>query len=254
MLIQSFVIAFAMYSALPMPRVDWNRENMQYALCFFPLIGGVIGAGIALWRFACSLLGLSPILFAAGAVLLPVLVTGGIHLDGFCDTVDALSSRRDREEKLQILKDPHTGAFAVIGLCCLFLVSFALWQELDANGETLSILGSGFVLSRCLSGLAVASVPLAKDTGLAYTFANMSAKGRVRAWLAIFALLCIAGMAVLIPLEGGACACASLFCFVLYYRMAKRQFGGITGDLAGYFLEVCECSQLFAVLFVQKLF
>ncbi len=254
MLIQSFVIAFAMYSALPMPRVDWNRENMQYALCFFPLIGGVIGAGIALWRFACSLLGLSPILFAAGAVLLPVLVTGGIHLDGFCDTVDALSSRRDREKKLQILKDPHTGAFAVIGLCCLFLASFTLWQELDADGKTLSVLGVGFILSRCLSGLAVASFPLAKDTGLAYTFASMSAKGRVRAWLAAFALLCIAGMAVLSPLEGGACACVSLFCFALYYRMAKRQFGGITGDLAGYFLEVCECSQVFAVLFVQKLF
>lgn len=254
MLIQSFVIAFAMYSSLPMPRVEWSRENMQYAMCFFPFIGIVIGAGIALWRFACSLLGLSQILFALGAVLLPVLVTGGIHLDGFCDTVDALSSHQTREKKLKILKDPHTGAFAIIGLCCLFLILFALWQELDSNWSTLSVLGIGFVLSRCLSGFAVAAFPLAKDTGLVHTFASMSAKKRVRLWLAVFAVLCTTGMIVVSPLEGGICAGASLLCFGWYYWMAKRQFGGITGDLAGYFLQICECSQLLAVLFVQKLF
>lgn len=253
MLIESCIIAFAMYSALPMPRVEWNRENMQYALCFFPLIGLVSSVLLALWRLFCLWLNFSDILFAAGAVLLPVLVTGGIHLDGFCDTMDALSSHREREKKLAILKDPHTGAFALIGLCCLFVSSFALWYEVSADGKTLLILGTGFVLSRSLSGLAVTCFPIAKDTGLAYTFASMSAKKRTSIWLCILCAVCMGGMVLLNPIFGGMCALASLLCFGYYYWMAKRQFGGITGDLAGYFLQLCELFQLLAVVLGQRL-
>lgn len=254
MLIQSFVIAFAMYSALPMPRVEWNRQNMQYAMCFFPLIGVVIGAFMALWNLICGWMGFSPILFSVGATLIPVFVTGGIHLDGFCDTVDALSSHQTREKKLQILKDSHAGAFAIIGLCCLFLLSFALWHELEVDSGSLFVLGIGFVLSRCLSGFAVAAFPLAKDTGLAYTFASMSAKRTVRIWLCILAVLCLVAMGILYPIQGIACGLGSLLCYGYYYWMSKRQFGGITGDLEGYFLQVCECIQLLAVVFIQKLF
>lgn len=253
MLVQSCIIAFAMYSALPMPRVDWNRENMQYALCFFPLIGLVGSALLALWKLFCLWLGFSGVLFAAGAVLIPLLVTGGIHLDGFCDTVDALSSHQAKEKKLEILKDPHTGAFAIMGLCALFLAQFALWHELSADGKTLLALGVGFILSRALSGLAVACFPLAKDTGLAYTFAGMTAKKRTCCWLSVLSVLCMAAMAFFSPLPGGLCALASLLCFLYYYNMAKRQFGGITGDLAGYFLQLCELFQLLAVVLGQRL-
>ena len=80
-LLESMNIAFSMYSRIPMPRVDWNEKNMKFALCFFPLVGLVIGLlqGIVLW----NLQGCSTILAAAVAVLLPVLLTGGIHVDGF---------------------------------------------------------------------------------------------------------------------------------------------------------------------------
>ena len=56
----------------------------------------------------------------------------GIHLDGYADTIDAISSYGDREKKLQILKDPHTGAFAVIGLCVYFTAVLALWSEAES--------------------------------------------------------------------------------------------------------------------------
>lgn len=62
--------------------------------------------------------------------LIPVLITGGIHLDGFADTVDAMSSYAERERRLEILKDPHTGAFAIIGLCCYFLANVGIWSEI----------------------------------------------------------------------------------------------------------------------------
>ena len=107
--LETVCVAFAMFSALPVPRIDWNERNMRYAMAAFPLIGAVIGA---LWC-VCGALPLPDMLRAAGFCLIPVAVTGGIHLDGYADTSDALSSYGDREKKLNILQDPHCGAFGL---------------------------------------------------------------------------------------------------------------------------------------------
>lgn len=100
--LETIGVAFAMFSALPVPKIEWNERNMRYAMAAFPLIGAVIGA---LWC-VCGLLPLPEMAKAAGFCLIPVAVTGGIHLDGYADTSDALSSYGDREKKLAILKDP----------------------------------------------------------------------------------------------------------------------------------------------------
>ena len=119
--LQTIAVAFAMFSALPVPQFAWNQKNMRYAMCAFPLIGVVIGG---LWCL-CGALPLPMPAKAAGFCLIPVWVTGGIHLDGYADTCDALSSYGDREKKLEILKDPHCGAFAVIRLCSYFAAYLA---------------------------------------------------------------------------------------------------------------------------------
>ena len=72
--LQTMAVAFAMFSALPVPQFTWNSKNMRYALCAFPLIGGVIGA---LWSL-CGALPLPDMIRAGGFCLIPVLVTGGI--------------------------------------------------------------------------------------------------------------------------------------------------------------------------------
>lgn len=85
----SFKIAFAMYSKIPMPRADWEKENMRYMMCFFPFVGIVIGALMVSWSFLSGKLGVGDSLRGVIYVLIPVLVTGGIHLDGLLDTADA---------------------------------------------------------------------------------------------------------------------------------------------------------------------
>ena len=107
-IIKSICVAFSMYSKIPMPRVEWNEKNMKYAMCFFPLVGAVIGGLMLLVRFLCGRFGFNTSVYAVVMTALPVLVSGGIHTDGFIDTVDALSSYGDKEKKLEILKDPHT--------------------------------------------------------------------------------------------------------------------------------------------------
>ena len=117
----SLIIAIAMYSKIPMPQAEWNEKNMRYAMCFFPVVGVVIGAaefaaGYALLHW----LHCKPLLFSVAMTLIPVLITGGIHLDGFADTVDAMSSYAERERRLEILKAVSTAHSIITTLTLRF--------------------------------------------------------------------------------------------------------------------------------------
>ena len=100
---RSFWIALSMYSKLPVPQVEWDKHALSWALCWFPAVGIAAGGGLWLWFQLSALLRLGGPLFAAGALLVPILVSGAIHLDGFCDTCDALSSHQSRERKPELL-------------------------------------------------------------------------------------------------------------------------------------------------------
>ncbi|MDO4343530.1 MAG: adenosylcobinamide-GDP ribazoletransferase [Eubacteriales bacterium] len=232
------VIAFSMYSKIPVPHIEWTKERMRYMFCFFPLIGGVIAALMLLWmRFGKEIAG-DGTLFTAVFVLIPVLVTGGIHLDGYLDTSDALSSYKTMEEKLEILKDSHAGAFAVISGICYFVLYFGACGEM--TWERIYILAPCFVLSRALSALAVVTFKKAKNSGLAASFSDMAQQRTVGVCMAVYILVCGIALIVIGKAAGLLVFAASLLTFVWYRKMAYRKFGGITGDLAGFFLQVCE--------------
>ena len=74
-MISTVIVAFSMFSAIPMPQTEWTNKSMRYALCAFPLIGAVIGALVCLWRFVCLRMEFSEWILAAGICVLPVLVT-----------------------------------------------------------------------------------------------------------------------------------------------------------------------------------
>lgn len=259
-ILKACVIAVAMYSKLPMPAVEWNEKNMKYAMCFFPLVGVVIGAlQFAAIRLLTGAAGCGVFLSAVILTLLPVLITGGIHLDGFADVMDALCSYGDREKKLEILKDPRTGAFAVIGLCGWFLLYTGLWSGFFEHApvwpedpDTLMRFAAQssciFVLSRALSGCSVVSFPPARKTGLLSTFRDRAQKGRVRLVLLLWAAAAAAVMFLADPVPAAAAVLTGLAVFYYYYRISLRQFGGTTGDLAGYFLQICETCMLAALL------
>ena len=242
-LLNAMIIAIAMYSKIPMPRVDWNEKNMRYAMCFFPLVGVIIGvleivAGnlITIWK------GEGTFFYAVVLTLIPVFITGGIHLDGFADTMDAKSSYGDREKKLEILKDPHTGSFAIISLCCYFLLCVGIFSEMRT--ERLFAAALVFVFSRSLSGISVVSFQAAKNSGLLRTFQDGAQKRNVRIVLIFWLFATVVGFFLTAGLCGVAAAAVGLAVFFYYYQFSRKQFGGITGDLAGYFLQLCELFML----------
>ena len=188
-------------------------------------------------------------LLAAVLGALPVLVTGGIHMDGFLDTVDAKSSWRPREEKLRILKDPHTGAFAVIYAGIFLLLQYGLFTEITER--EIGFVAAGYVCSRIFSALSIAVFPKARKDGMAAAAADAApkrVKGILAAELAVVSVLLLWADVV----RGGVVLLACAAVFLYYHRMSSREFGGITGDLAGYFLQVCELCVLAGSVFAGR--
>ena len=250
MLLRSFAIAFSMYSRIPMPRVEWKEKDMKYALCFFPLVGTAVGAAMLIVGNALKFWDCGCLLFSSVMTVIPVIVTGGIHLDGFLDTCDALASFGGREKKLEIMKDSNSGAFAVIGGLVYFALSLGIWSEMDIRA--LPVLAVSYMLSRTLSGFSLVSFPLAKSSGLAASFGNAANRRIVRFTLILFLLAESAGMFLLdFKMAVGVTGCA-FFVFLYHRHNCIKNFGGITGDLAGYFLQICELAMDAACMIIGK--
>lgn len=247
------LIAVSMYSKIPAPLVDWTKPRMRYAMCWFPVVGIVCGGLMWLWFRISGQLGFHAAAAGLVGVCIPVIVTGGIHLDGFIDTLDARSSYGDRERKLEILKDPHTGAFAMIGACVYFMLYAACLIQLFADGgqmgqeRMVAAFCLVFSLERAFSGFSVASFPCAKNSGLVHTFSDGAHKQITRAvlllWMAVlFVLLLLLGR-----LQAFAVFGVGGLVFWYYWHMSNKEFGGITGDLAGWFLQMFELAVLAAL-------
>ncbi|MBR2389334.1 MAG: adenosylcobinamide-GDP ribazoletransferase [Mogibacterium sp.] len=244
-LLKAIAVAFAQYSRIPVPRFEWKEEDMRYSIAAFPLVGAVIGL-VFFGVYRCTAHFALP--DAAAALLLtavPLIITGGFHVDGFMDVSDALSSFKSREEKLAILKDPHIGAFAVIRLAVCGLIYVASLITVLASDESSSLIlgvASGFVLSRCLSALSVLSFRSAKKEGMLYYEATSAAGGR-NANLIIVSVIGAASVWAMVYFTWPAeylMLIAGALSFAWYKHVSYKQFGGITGDTAGYFVVICE--------------
>lgn len=242
----SFIIAVSVYSRIPMPKIERNQKNMKYVLCFFPVIGAVIGGLIYVWGRLCIASGFGQVCFALAGTVLPLIVTGGIHLDGFMDTANALYAYDQKEKKLASLRDSHVSAFAVIslvGYCFLYAAGLTqIWRT-----DHLLLLAYSFVISRCLSGLSLVWFREANKEGLSYMIAASAHRQAVRLVLVLVLGGCFIGLILVSPVIGAVMALAAMWVWTYYFYMSKKQFGGITGNLAGYFLSLCELSSVLII-------
>lgn len=237
--LKSFVIAFSMYSKIPMPQFAWKEKDMRYVMIFFPWVGIVLGACVFLWGMLSEKAGFGIVLTTAVGTALPLLVTGGIHIDGFMDTMDALHSYQEKEKKLEILKDAHIGAFSVICLFLYYLFYFGFYSEIHGK-RAMFLLAVGFYLSRILSALGVVSFRAAKSYGLLYLFSDTAQKRVVRMALYVQLVLCVGIFIYAGGLTGVVIFAVSLIWLLLYKRKCEKEFGGTTGDTAGCFLSISE--------------
>jgi len=247
--LKGLYMAFGMFCAIPLPFHLWDDACVNLVLPFFPIVGGLIGAlwwGIAV---ALNLSGIHIMLAAAVVALVPFLATGFLHLDGYMDTSDAALSSRPIEDKLRILKDPYTGAFAVIMLAVLFILQFAsvyVFLGKERNYVLLIILP---VISRCCSALSVLCLkPMAQSS-----YANMFKQNTGMAHKIFILFIAITGIALSFffsEVQGLIVAASVILGFTAAMAFAYTNLKGVSGDLAGFALVIGELCGLAALAII----
>lgn len=237
---RSLRIAFGLLTTLPLRLpADWSAGDSGRASVWYPFVGVVVGAITWLaWKGAMTLFPA----WAAGIVTLVVWVvlTGGLHLDGLADCCDGLLASTSVERRLEIMKDPHVGAFGVIGLVLLLMLKAA------ALGSLTPAAGSGILLAATLSRwciLPAGLLPLARPSGMGADFA-LGFRGPFIIWGAVLPL----AIAIFLGLHGIVSTLAGLGAGALVLWLAKSRIGGVTGDVFGMLVELVETIVLIAFL------
>ncbi|MBQ6441373.1 MAG: adenosylcobinamide-GDP ribazoletransferase [Lachnospiraceae bacterium] len=250
--------SLSLYSKIPMPRFPWEEKDRKGSLLFFPLVGILLALLMYGADWLLVLAGAPVFVRAVVLTILPIALTGGFHLDGYMDTTDALCSYAEREKKLEILKDPHCGAFAVIGLVkTVLLLAAAMYVIAGAGALRYSLVPGGiFVLSRCFCAVISLRIKKAKTDGMLCEETKGAGKGILTGVWA-FLLLSVAVMLVQDFWHGLLILGTYVLSALFYRRKMLKEFGGVTGDTAGWFVvcaETFSCAVYAASLLVQPLF
>ncbi|AFM41158.1 cobalamin-5'-phosphate synthase [Desulfosporosinus acidiphilus SJ4] len=237
---RGFLIALTFLTRLPLPspEVEVTSEEFAGSYRYYPLVGLVIG--FFLWLIAKGLYHYFPPLVLGSMLLVGELVlTGGLHLDGFMDSMDGLLSARSPERILEIMKDSRVGAHASMALVGLLLLKFSLLASLTPSKYPLLLIMPMF--SRWVFQIGVIAFPYARPQGLGKGFHEATQ------WLT---LLISGGFVCLISyLLTGIAGLVSFFicvaAVILWAHRVTSLLGGLTGDLYGSIIELSEVLFLF---------
>ena len=247
----SLRLAFSMYSIIPARKVEKNKENMQYLLCFVPLVGIVIAWVLDKWSMGGTYLLNSSFLKAVVCALVPIILSKGAYLDGFFRTVDALCSHKSQDGKLEILKDSHSGYFAIITCISYFLLLVGLWSELPLDAWPVVVVG--FVISRAIHGLTIILFPHSQES----KGSSFVPEGKTKIIVSAVLMLYLAGSVIwmlnLNVMMGLSCLAGTLLAFLFYCYVTFVHFGGVTEDIASFFVQVCELVIPLVVIIVYRI-
>lgn len=238
---RGFLIALTFLTRLPLPspKVEVTSKEFTQSYRYYPLVGLVIG--IFLWLLAKGLNPYFPPL-VLGALLLvaELMLTGGLHLDGFMDSMDGLLSARSPERILEIMKDSRVGAHASMALVGLLLFKFSLLSSLTPSQFSILLVMPMF--SRWVFQIGVIGFPYARAQGLGKGFHETTQ------WVPflLFGSLVCGISYILSGLAGIIAFFVGVVVITLWAYKISSLLGGLTGDLYGAMIELSEVICLFA--------
>ena len=248
---------------------DWCEKDFADSVRYFPLIGLVLG--IIYTAFAALLLSFLPqngILLphhvvAAILLILPILLTGGLHCDGFMDTMDGLFSGRSRERMLEIMKDSRVGANGVFAFVLLMIFDWSILLDLLQSAWLFPALFAMPIISRLMMVVAISAFPYARPVGMGKAFKDGGTKSVLYgAFFYTLILVFFPGVAAdflgIIPLDAAglsswllsmtAVIFAALLFTIFFASYATRHLGGLTGDVYGAITTLTETLVLLGFL------
>lgn len=241
----SLVLMIQFMTRYPVPgTIPFSAEHFVQGMKWMPVVGLLVGLPAALLMLAGTPL-LGSAISAFTAVLLLVMVTGGLHLDGIGDTADGLFSCRPREEMLVIMRDSTLGASGVIAIVLTILLKYLLLAALPAATAAIALLTAPLAGRMALTWHAAAAPYARAESGLG-EFVNRVGFAQARS-ASLIALLLLLPILLFLQLSWplyllllGLILIGVILIALLFARSLTKKVGGITGDTIGATIELCE--------------
>jgi adenosylcobinamide-GDP ribazoletransferase len=239
-LMNSFLIALQFLTIIPVSHsFIADDKQLGYSTLYYPVIGLLIGSLLAF--FGLFLENLSFQIQAAILLILWVMLTGALHLDGLADCTDAwVGGLGNKQRSLDIMKDPAAGPIAVVSLVLVLMLKWLLISAILENQLT-----SALILTPMLGRLAILILMLSTDyirsAGSAKKIVENLPEGAVK-------VISLSGVIIGIYFLAGL---PIIFMFIMLFVIAfqaKKRLGGVTGDIYGAAVELVEVSVLLGVV------
>jgi adenosylcobinamide-GDP ribazoletransferase len=230
-------------------QIDWSSQGLGRSVKYFPVVGAILGAILSssyyLLAIYLPLLGVhvpQHVLIVA-LVIIEVIITGGLHCDGFMDTMDGIFSGRSRERMLEIMKDSRVGANGVMSFCLLILLKWGIIVDLPFRALPVALFIMP-ILGRFAMVIVIKLFPYARLEGMGKALVDYAGR---------FSLYYAAAITLLLMLPFGRQAVFSMMVAgvfaIMFGRYVTVILGGLTGDVYGATTEMTEILIIFIYLF-----
>ncbi|HEX3032073.1 MAG TPA: adenosylcobinamide-GDP ribazoletransferase [Bacillota bacterium] len=239
-MLSRFVVAVQSLTRLHLYDVEWNEENYGRSSAFFTIVGLLIGT--ILWAVYAAAGKHFPVeVVAALLIAAELIITGGMHLDGFMDSMDGLFSGRSRERKLEIMKDSRVGANGVMAVVIMLLLKYTLLLHLPEPAAGVLILVPA--IGRWSDVYAFRLFPYARPEGLGRAMPQYTKTSDLS-----FALMVLIAAAFwLLRIKGLVLVVLVTLLVHLMARQITKTLGGLTGDIYGFLIELTQVLALFFI-------
>ncbi len=226
-------LAFGLLTRIPLPQFDVGKPvALERAVWVFPIVGAVVGGVGAIGFELVRVLGLSEVVACVVALLLMVLISGGLHEDGLADFWDGIGGGSDRETRLRIMRDSRIGSYGVMALGFVLVLQGALLFSLagpEGAWPMWAVIISVACVSRAALLLPMGLLLPARATGLGAGVAGASGGLMVLGFfISAFLVVGLLGFIGALLVFLGAFILSGVVCL-----MAQRYLGGQTGDVLG---------------------
>jgi len=219
-----------------------TEGDLAKSMIYFPVVGFLIGVILNYSDKALSWV-VPPSIANALILIMLVLITRALHIDGLADTLDGMMGGYDKKSRLEIMKDSRIGTAGALGVTLLMLVKYLCFNNLFDNDKASALL-SAPMLSRWSQILMVFRSNYGREQGMSGAFighlriGGMIATSAAALGLALF----VNGIWAVILISG-----VALFTVLCRWYIV-RKLGGVTGDAIGAVSELNETLTL--LLFV----
>jgi len=238
---KGFLLLLQFMTRIPTPKMEYEQQKLGKAMKFFPIVGIIIGIILYYSFIVLNQFFDSPEVIAILIILIEIVLTGGLHLDGLADTFDGIFSYRSKKRMLEIMKDSRIGSNGALSLIIYFALKGTLLKEV------ISIDGSPYfllvmpVIARFNSTLNCGVAKYARPSGMGKSIVEETTL--VSVIISLF--ITIAFSYYFIGMTGIYALMVVSFLGIYFAKLMERKIGGITGDTLG---AVVEMSSIIVLL------